>query len=105
MNLEHRRSRAAAGVAGELLVRSIAYDLVRAAMGLAARVLGVDPARVSFADTLNLLLLGHADLSVANATLNPERPGRFEPRPLKRQNKNYLPQTARGPKRGGKRLT
>ncbi len=91
LDLEHLQSQTAAGVAGELLVRSIAYNLVRAAMGLAARVLGVDPARVSFADTLNLLLLGHADLGVAHARVNPERPGRSEPRRLKRQNKNYLP--------------
>jgi IS4 transposase len=90
LNLDHPRSRTADGAAGEQVVLSPAHYLVRAAMGLAARVLGDDPLRVSFADALNLPL-GQANLDLGHATVNAERPGQHEPRRLKRQNKNYLP--------------
>ena len=91
LNLEHLRSETLAGVERELVVRSLAYNLVCLTMRQAARLLKVDSLRISFADTLHFLVLGSATLSMEVIKINPQRPGRFEPRRLKRQNKNYLP--------------
>lgn len=91
LNLEHLRSQTIAGVERELLIRSLAYNLVCATMQQATRLLNVEPSRISFADTLHFLLLGADELSLAQITINPHRPGRFEPRQLKKQNKHYLP--------------
>jgi hypothetical protein len=91
LNLEHLRSQTIAGVERELLIRSLAYNLVCATMQQAAQFLNVQTIRISFADTLHFLLLGADEPSLAQITINPYRPGRFEPRRLKRQNKHYLP--------------
>lgn len=91
LNLEHLRSQTTEGVERELLIRALAYNLVCATMQQAARLLKVDAGRISFADTLHFLLLAAENTSVDRIKINPLRPGRYEPRRLKRQNKNYLP--------------
>ena len=58
-------------------------------MAKAAALRGADPERVSFADTLSWLLLAAADAPL-RVTVNPARPGRFEPRRVKAYRTNYL---------------
>ena len=91
LNLEHLKSQSLAGVERELLIRALAYNLVCATKQKAAQMLEVEPSHMSFADTLHFLLLAAGTASPEQIKINPRRPGRFEPRRLKRQNKNYLP--------------
>ena len=91
LNLAHLRSQTLLGVKKELLVRMMAYNLVRATMQRIAEQVDVQATRVSFADTLQWLILSSADSSENNVIINPLRPHRIEPRRLKRQNKNFLP--------------
>jgi hypothetical protein len=92
LNLEHLRCRTVAGIRKELLIRALAYNLVRATMQRAAGLRGCPPSQVSFADTLQwLLLAGGGDDHLRWILINRPRPGRVEPRRLKRQRKNYLP--------------
>jgi Transposase DDE domain len=89
LGMDHLRCKSVAGVRKELLARALAYNLVRATMARAAALLGEEPSRVSFADTLSwLLLAAGADPRV---TVNPRRPGRYEPRRVKARPTNYLP--------------
>jgi hypothetical protein len=89
LDLGRLRCKTVAGVRKELLARALAYNLVRATMAKAAALRGADPERVSFADTLSWLLLAAADAPL-RVTVNPARPGRFEPRRVKAYRTNYL---------------
>lgn len=92
MKMDQLKCQTAAGVLKELMVFVLVYNLVRAAMALAAARQGVDPNRVSFIDALRLLrsrcrppaMAGPIDLIV-----NPPRPGRWHPRVIKRRVKSY----------------
>jgi hypothetical protein len=92
MNMEQLKCRTAEGVLKELIIFVLVYNLVRAAMVLAAERQGVDPGRISFIDTLRRLCSlcqqpptpGPIDLIV-----NPLRPDRWQPRVLKRRMKPY----------------
>lgn len=89
LNLEQLRTRSIGQVRKELLVRQLAYNLVRLAMAEAAALLEVDVSRVSFADTLHWLLYAADQLRPDCIIVNPLREERVEPRRLKRQEKNY----------------
>jgi hypothetical protein len=91
LNLEQLRCKSVAGVKKELMIRALAYNLVRATMHKAAELLKVDPLRISFSNTLHWLLLSRDPDGIARLTVNPRRKDRIEPRRLKRQKKNYLP--------------
>jgi hypothetical protein len=78
------------GVLKELAVFALVYNLVRAVMVRSAQVQGVAPERISLIDTIRWLIgvEGNGDdLSVL--TVNPSRPGRVEPRVVKRRPKQY----------------
>lgn len=76
------------GVRKERLVFLLVYNLIRVLMLNAAQRQGVNVNRVSFADTL--AWLRHGDLNApANLKINPLRPGRLEPRALKRPQKQF----------------
>ena len=68
---------------------AVAYNLVRLAMCEAAASQGVEPDRVSFIDALRWLCLPEADEGMPELVVNPERPGRSEPRVRKRRPKQY----------------
>jgi hypothetical protein len=76
------------GVRKERLIFLLVYNLIRLLMLQAARRQGVNVNRLSFADALAWVRLGnleaHPDLIV-----NPIRPGRLEPRVLKRAKKQF----------------
>jgi len=92
MKMDRLKCRSVDGVAKELMIVVLVYNLVRAAMVLAADRQGVDANRVSFVDALRSLgsrcrppaMDGPIDLVV-----NPVRPGRWHPRALKRRIKPY----------------
>jgi hypothetical protein len=78
------------GVLKELAVYLLVYNLVRLAMLRHAQERGVTIARVSFVDALRWLccrMLGLA--GVAALLINPDRPGRREPRVIRRRLKEY----------------
>jgi hypothetical protein len=108
MNLEFLRARTPATVERELLLRAIAYNLVRLAMLRSAEMRGIgdDPGRVSFTDACRWLTLtqGHAGggagagagaSSLLKLLTNAARQRRPRPRKLKYRGKNYGPLTTR----------
>jgi len=100
------RSQSPDGIRKEIIARMIALNIVRILMLEAATVAQVqDPLRISFVHAVRAILsfspaLGHAPLAavpgIYHATLveiashlNPERPGRLEPRAVRRDHKDY----------------
>jgi hypothetical protein len=80
------------GVLKELAVFCLAYNLVRTAMVESARLQGVAADRVSLVDAVRWLIgVEEADVSVL--VVNPSRPGRVEPRVVKRRPKQYMRMT------------
>jgi hypothetical protein len=77
------------GVRKERLVFLLVYNLIRVLMLAAARVQRVNVNRLSFADTLAWLRLADLSAGLPGLKVNPLRPGRLEPRALKRQKKEF----------------
>lgn len=94
LNWEFMRCRSVAGVKKELLLRQIGYNLLSGAI-MARDANRRSPAapigRISFVDALRWLLYCPLELESMPLLVVPHRPGRFEPRRRKRQDKNYLP--------------
>jgi hypothetical protein len=90
LKLEFLRTKSVANVRRELLLRMIAYNLVRAVMLQAATLRGVAPQRISFADACRwLLLCPLSGVSLLKLLLNPARSRSARPRKLKYRGKNY----------------
>lgn len=77
------------GVMKELAMFVVAYNLVRRVMCRAARRQGVSPGRISFVDALRWLRCARPGEAVPRLRVNPQRPGRHEPRVRKRRPKQY----------------
>jgi Transposase DDE domain len=77
------------GVLKELMVFALAYNLVRVVMVEAAVRRGVEVDRVSFVDALRWLLSAGGHLDLDRVVVNPDRPGRVQPRVRKRRPKEY----------------
>jgi hypothetical protein len=77
------------GVLKELTMSALAYNLVRVTMCRAAGGQGVVADRVSFLDALRWLRDAEAGEGMPELVVNPERPGRYEPRCKKRRPKPY----------------
>lgn len=90
MKMDVLRCKTVEGVLKELTVYAIVYNLVRMVMREASRRQGVDAERVSFADALRWLCEAQPGEALPKLKVNPERPGRFEPRVHKRRPKQYL---------------
>lgn len=73
----------------ELQVFVLVYNLVRLVMLKAARRQRVRPSRLSFIDALRWLQPPKPARSLPELIVNPERPGRVEPRCIKRHMKEY----------------
>ena len=65
------------------------YNLVRVVMLEAARRQGVDVERISFVDALRWLCQAKPGEELPKLVINPDRPGRYEPRAKKRRPKQY----------------
>jgi hypothetical protein len=100
------RSQTPEGIRKEVVARLTALNVVRTVMLEAAATAGVeDPLRISFVHAVRAILsfspaLGHLPLSAVASVyramlveiashLNPERPGRLEPRAIRRDHKHY----------------
>jgi hypothetical protein len=99
LNMDHLRCKAPERVEVEFWVTLLGYNLVRKVMCEAATFCGVLPRRLSFTRTcshlldLRLWLLTGLDLAILldylGSLVAPHRPGRFEPRVLKRRRHRY----------------
>jgi hypothetical protein len=78
------------GVLKELTVYALVYNLVRAVMLEAARRQGREVERISFVDALRWLADAGPDEELPRLVANPDRPGRVEPRVVKRRPKKYM---------------
>lgn len=88
LGLDILHSRKPDTVEKEIIMFTIVYNLVRAVMLAEAERRGVPPERISFVDALR-----HLSWPILGADpplwLNPERPGRVQPRVRKRRPKQY----------------
>jgi hypothetical protein len=89
MKMDILRCKTVDGVLKELMVYGIVYNLVRLAMGEAARRQRVAVDRISFIDALRWLLEARPGEAMPRLVVNPSRPGRFEPRVRKRRPKEF----------------
>jgi len=87
------RSKTELGVERELLAFALVYNMICAVMTVIAIHLETTPQRVSLIDTLRLLRQGLANLAIAAIILNPDRPGRHQPRVVKRRPLQYTRMT------------
>jgi hypothetical protein len=89
MRLDVLRCKTEAGVRKELCVFCLVYNLVRVTMLEAARRQAVPVARVSFADAYRWLRHARPGDAMPELLVNPHRPGRAEPRVVKRRAKPH----------------
>jgi hypothetical protein len=90
MKMNVLRCKSLAGVLKELAVYLLVYNLVRLVMLRAAAAQRVSVTRISFIDALRWLCVRMLGLvGVAQLRINPHRPGRWEPRVLRRRIKPY----------------
>jgi hypothetical protein len=89
MKMDVLKCKTVEGVLKELTVYAIVYNLVRVVMAEAARRQGVDVERISFVDAMRWLAEARPGDELPELVVNPERPGRYEPRVRKRRPKPY----------------
>jgi hypothetical protein len=89
MNMNVLRCKSVSGVMKELTIFLLVYNLVRMTMCEAARRQGVPIERISFVDALRWLATAHVGDPLPDLVINPLRPGRLEPRAVKRRPKQY----------------
>ena len=100
MHMDILRSQSVEGVKKELLMFLIVYNLVRLIMREAAERQQVACTRISFADALYWMRHGNLAAPLPRLALLPQRPGRVEPRALKRRPTVYTYLTK--PRRSGR---
>jgi hypothetical protein len=88
MDMDVLRCETVEGVLKELAVFALAYNLVRSVMVESAAAQGVGVERISPVDAVRWLT-GEEGGDGAALHVNPRRPGRFEPRVVKRRPKQY----------------
>ncbi len=89
MKMDVLKCKTVEGVLKELTMYAIVYNLVRMVMVEAARRQGVDVERISFVAAMRWLVEAKPGDDLAKLVVNPERPGRYEPRVRKRRPKQY----------------
>ena len=89
MKMDVLKCKTVEGILKELTVYAIVYNLVRVVMVEAARRQGMDVERISFVDALRWLAQAKPGDELPELVVNPERPGRYEPRVRKRRPKPY----------------
>ena len=89
LHLDVLRCQTVEGVLKELAVFVLIYNLVRRVMWEAARRQGVAPERASFVDAWRWLRHAQPGEELPVLVVNPERPGRAEPRVRKRRPKEF----------------
>jgi hypothetical protein len=89
MKMDVLRCTTVDGVRKELAVFALVYNLVRRVMEEAGRRQGVAADRVSFVDALRWLQEARPGDELPELVVNPNRPGRVQPRARKRRPKQY----------------
>ena len=89
MGLDVLHCQRLAGILKELTVFALVYNLVRMVMLEAAKRQGVALERISFVDALRWLSTARSGEPLPPLVVNPDRPGRVEPRAVKRRPKPY----------------
>ncbi|MEO6436937.1 MAG: IS4 family transposase, partial [Tepidisphaeraceae bacterium] len=90
MNMNVLKCQSVEGVLKELVVYLLVYNLVRLAMLHAAHQQHVSVGRISFIDALRWLACRTLGLmGIGRLLTNPRRPGRWEPRVIRRRKKPY----------------
>ncbi|HUU60056.1 MAG TPA: IS4 family transposase [Phycisphaerae bacterium] len=89
MGMDVMRCKSPEGVLKEMLMFAMVYNLVCAVAYDAAAQQGVPPDRISFIDALRWLRTWEPGINLITLIVNPRRPGRFEPRVVKRRSKQY----------------
>ena len=77
------------GVLKELHVFALVYNLARVVLGAAARRQRLPMGRLSFIDAVRWLRSAQETEALGKLVVNPYRPGRVEPRVVKRRPKEY----------------
>jgi hypothetical protein len=91
MKMDVLKCKTVDGVLKELTVYAIVYNLVRIVMMEAARRQGVGVERISFVDALRWLVEAKPGEELPKLVVNPDRPGRYQPRVRKRRPKQFPP--------------
>jgi hypothetical protein len=89
MGLDVLKCKTVDGVMKELAVFAIVYNHVRLIMLEAAARQKTEPDRISFKDVLGWVDVARAGDPMPRFIINPRRPGRIEPRAVKRRPKEY----------------
>lgn len=89
LKMDILRCQTVPGVVKELVVFVVVYNLVRRVMLEAAARQGVLPDRISFVDALRWLRHARPGDALRVLIVNPDRPGRVEPRVRKRRPKQF----------------
>jgi hypothetical protein len=89
LKMDVLRCKTVAGVHKELRMIALVYNLVRLVMLRSAELQSVPVDRISFIDALRWLTKAGAGPTLDHLALVPRRPGRVEPRVLKRRLKEY----------------
>lgn len=93
MGMDILRCKTADGVLKELIVYGLVYNLVRAVMVEASHRQGAPVSRISFVDALRWLAGADGVTGLPALVINPDRPGRVQPRVVKRRPKEYMRMT------------
>jgi hypothetical protein len=89
LGMDVLRTKTVDGIEKELVMFAIAYNLVRVVMLESALRQGVDPGQISFADSLSWLRVTAQGAQLGHIRVNRYRPGRTEPRVIKRRLKKF----------------
>lgn len=89
LKMDILRCQTVAGVRKELTLFVLVYNLVRRVMREAARRQGVEPERISFVDAWRWLRHARPEEELPALVVNPDRPGRVQPRVRKRRPKEF----------------
>jgi hypothetical protein len=89
MKMDVLHCQTVAGVEKELAVFALVYNLVRRVMEEAGRQQGVAAERISFVDAWRWLQEARPGDELPALVVNPDRPGRVQPRARKRRPKQY----------------
>lgn len=89
LGMDVLRCKTVFGVLKELTAFAIVYNLVRRVMREAGRRQAVEPGRISFIDALRWLRHARPGEALPALRVNPDRPGRVEPRVRKRRPKEF----------------
>jgi hypothetical protein len=90
MKMDVLHCRTVEGVLKELAMFALAYNLIRAVMAESARAQGVAPGRIGLLDAVRWLIGPEGSEDASVLLINPSRPGRVEPRVVKRRPKQYF---------------